>query len=266
MNTLAAILARTVARVERLKSERPIEELKGTAIYARQPRDFRAAFQAGGPRVIAEVKFCSPSKGRIYPGAPSGAEASRVASEYLASGAAAVSVLTEPDFFKGDADYLRRVREDHPEAALLMKDFIIDVYQLHLARWAGADAVLLIGAALARRLPVFLEDADALGLSALVEVHTAAELAAAREAGAELIGVNTRDLATLALDANVAHDLAPGPVAPPEPLFIAESGITTRAQLDELMSLGYRGFLVGGALMATGKPGKALKQLLSAIT
>ncbi|MCX5787175.1 MAG: indole-3-glycerol phosphate synthase TrpC [Elusimicrobia bacterium] len=265
MSVLDDILARTRGRVERLKAERPADTLRADALYAREPRDFRRAFLKGGPCVIAEIKFSSPSKGAIYPGEASAAQAARIASEYLASGAVALSVLTEPEFFKGDAAFLRRVRQEHPRAPLLMKDFVVDVYQLHLARWAGADAVLLIAAALGRRLPLLLEGAQALGLAALVEVHDEAEMADACKAGAALIGVNSRDLMTLKTDLGVARRLAleGKSAAGSRAVLIAESGITCRAQLEELAALGYRGFLVGTSLMATGRPGEALKELLA---
>ena len=273
MSVLDDILSRTRLRVERLKVERPVDALRADALYAREPRDFRLAFLKGGPRVIAEIKFASPSKGRIYPGEASAAAAARVAAAYLSAGAAALSVLTEPDFFRGSESFLRRVRQEHPDASLLMKDFIIDVHQLHVARWAGADAVLLIAAALGRRLPLLLESAHAFGLTALVEVHNEGEMSAAREAGAGLIGVNSRDLKTLDTDLGVLRTLARGSAAAraakcegavrPQPVLIAESGITRRSELAELAACGYRGFLVGTRLMATGKPGEALRELLS---
>lgn len=270
---LNRILARTRERVRRRREERGIAELEKDAFYGRRPRDFRRAFLDSGPRVIAEIKFASPSRGRIFPGEPSAAQAVRVAEQYLSGGAAALSVLTEPEFFMGDVEYLRAIRRAQPEAPLLMKDFVVDVYQIHLARWAGADAVLLIVAALGRRLSGLLESAQALGLSALVEVHTEEEMAAARKAGAVLIGVNCRDLKTLKTDLGVARRLAStyGSALPlkgkaavgPQPVLIAESGMSRRAELDELAAAGYRGFLVGTTLMETGRPGFALRKLLS---
>lgn len=272
MSVLERILERTRERVQAFKRERPLESLQGDPLYRRTPRDFRRAFLGDGPAVIAEIKFASPSRGRLYPGESSADEAARVATAYLRAGAAALSVLTEPEFFQGDLEHLRRVRQAHPEASLLMKDFVMDLHQLHLARWAGADAVLLIAAAVGPRLESLLKSAQALGLYALVEAHTEAELRDARKAGAILIGVNSRDLNTLATDLGVARRLAriPGSALTgkgkatvrPQPILIAESGISRRAELDELAACGYRGFLVGGALMATGAPGPALRLLL----
>lgn len=273
VSVLERILARTRERVRRMREERGLDALKRDPMYERAPRDFRRAFMAEGPRVIAEIKFASPSRGRIFPGNPSPAEAVRVAEQYLSAGAAALSVLTEPEFFQGDPSYLRAIREAHPEAPLLMKDFVVDLYQLHLARWAGADAVLLIVAALGRRLAALLESAQALGLYALVEVHTEEEMAAARRAGAILIGVNCRDLKTLKTDLDVARRLASSHGTPltskgkavvrPQPVLIAESGMSRREEFVELAALGYRGFLVGTTLMETGRPGFALRKLLT---
>lgn len=269
---LDRIIARTRERLPGLMEARPLELLRKDPVYKRTPRDFRRAFLGTGRRVIAEVKFASPSRGRVYPREASAAEAVAVAGQYLEAGAAALSVLTEPDFFMGDIEYLRAIRQAYPEAALLMKDFVVDVYQLHLARWAGADAVLLIVAAVGRRLPVLLDSAKALGVYALVEVHTEAEMEAARKAGAVVIGVNSRDLKTLNTDLGVARRLAAATGAAltlkgkatvrPQPVLIAESGITRRQELDELAEYGYRGFLVGTNLMQSGTPGAALKTLL----
>ena len=270
---LDAILAKTRERVRRLKTERPVELLEADPIYKRRPRDFRGAFLQPGLRVIAEVKFASPSKGRVYPGEPSAEEACRVARAYLEAGAAALSILTEPDFFQGDVELLRAVRRELPDALLLMKDFVVDVHQLHLARWAGADAVLLIAAALGARLENLVRSAEAMGLSTLVEVHDEAELERARKTGAPLLGVNSRDLRTLETDLGVAKRLAAlrqkavtskgKALVKPQSVLIAESGIERREDLDELAACGYRGFLVGTSLMRTGRPGDALRELIA---
>ena len=271
-SALDKILHRTQLRTALQQEELPLEALQKDPFYKRKPRDCRRALMVSGPRVIAEIKFASPSRGLIYPGEASPDEAVKVAGQYLSAGAAALSVLTEPEFFKGDIQYLRRVREKYPEAPLLMKDFFIDTYQLHLAKWAGADAILLIVAALGRRLPALLESAQALGLYALVEVHTEDEMAAARKSGAVLIGVNCRDLKTLTTDLDVARRLAKThgsaltlkgqATTRPQAVLIAESGMSRRSEIDELAEAGYRGFLVGTTLMQTGRPGEALKALL----
>lgn len=256
---LTRIAKHTETRVRRFSEQTPVEVLREGFLYKRQPQAFSAAFCGPQPRVIAEVKFASPSEGFLTKGKPSTEEALRVAGAYLANGAAALSILTERHFFAGAPDYLAGVRFRHPKALLLMKDFFIDPYQLELARACGADCILLIAALLGERLGEFHATAKALGLSVLVEVHTEDELRAAQAVGAELIGVNSRNLKTLKTDLGVARAL--GPMAPGA-LLIAESGIRNRQDLDELTACGYRGFLIGTTFMKTEDPGQALAELL----
>ncbi|MDE2144239.1 MAG: indole-3-glycerol-phosphate synthase, partial [Elusimicrobia bacterium] len=152
-------------------------------------------------------------------------------------------------------------RDAEPGACLLMKDFFVDPYQFEAARACGADAILLIAALLGPRLPEMSQAARALGLSALVEVHDESEAEAALAIGADAIGVNSRDLRTLKTDLDVARRLAPwarrGAVA------VAESGLRSRAEIEELMLLGYKGFLIGTTFMKSDDPGAALKALLN---
>lgn len=258
---LRRIALHTGKRLERLKEERPVEDLRKMALYGRRPRAFVEAFQGPGPRIIAEIKFASPSEGFMRPGLePSAGEAVRIAGAYLEAGAAALSILTERHFFAGAPEHLSAVRERYPGAFLLMKDFVIDPYQLELARACGADAVLLITALSGKELPALLRRTGDLGLSALVEVHTEEELLEAQSAGAAIIGVNSRDLRTLKTDLGVARRLAGSARGS---VLIAESGLRTRADLEELAGLGYRGFLIGTSLMKSGDPGKALKELMA---
>lgn len=259
-DALARIALHVEKRLLRLKRERPAEALAEEPLYARKPRSFADAFAGAGPRVIAEVKFASPSEGFLRPGKDSADEAVRIASSYLRAGAAAVSVLTERNHFAGSPDYLAAVRRAQPDALLLMKDFMIDEYQFELARACGADCVLLIVALSRDRLKGQLEVARQKGLSALVEVHTRQELEAALAAGADIIGVNNRDLGTLKTDLKTSRELAP---LAHGKLLIAESGLSSRKELDELSALGYKGFLVGASLMKQTDPGAALKALLS---
>jgi indole-3-glycerol phosphate synthase len=182
-NVLHNIAARTEERVALWKKERPENSLAEGALYARKPLSLIKALGGQGPRVIAEVKFASPSGGFLRkPGSASPAEAARIASAYHDAGAAAISILTEPEYFSGDPSYLTAARAALPGATLLMKDFFIDVYQLELARACGADAVLLIAALLGPRLHEMLFAARARGLSTLVEVHDEAEAEAASSA------------------------------------------------------------------------------------
>lgn len=247
MTVLEKIAAHVAKRLVRLKRDvRPAE----LPFYARAPRDFASNF----PGVIAEVKFASPSEGLLQQ--PSAEAAVRIAGEYLDSGAAALSVLTERNFFAGEPEFLMAVRRAYPEARLLMKDFMLDPWQLELARGIGADCVLLIAALLGRRTGELLALAREKGLSVLVEVHTEAELELARKAGATLVGVNSRDLKTLATDLDVARRLAP---LGRGLTLVAESGIKSAEDLRSLKALGYQGFLVGTSLMKGG----SLKELLA---
>jgi indole-3-glycerol phosphate synthase len=206
--------------------------------------------------IIAECKRRSPSRGVLR----AEYDPVAIASAYERAGAAAISVLTEPTFFDGDLAHLRQVRAA-VRLPLLRKDFIVDEYQLFEARAAGADAVLLIVAALEpdelRRLHT---RAEALGLDVLVEIHSDDELAAARDAGARIVGVNNRNLRTLTVDVEASERLiakiAPGIVA------VSESGLKTAADLRRLGAAGYHAFLIGERFMAAVDPGSALQELL----
>ncbi len=259
-SVLARIARETKERLERQRIDCPPLTLKKMPFYGRKPRDFSEAFKGEGPNVIAEVKFASPSEGKLRLGRAVSADlAVKFAGGYLEAGACALSILTEPEHFYGSPKFLNAVRQSHPNALLLMKDFIFDPYQLFMARAHGADAVLLIAALLGEDLKTLLEDCRSLGLSALVEVHDEAELELAKKAGANMIGVNSRDLNTLKTDLAVAKRLAP---LCPGVVKIAESGIKTREDLGELSALGYNGFLIGTAFMKTEDPGQALRELL----
>jgi indole-3-glycerol phosphate synthase len=259
---LAHIGARTVERVARYKRERAEAALKAEPLYARAPRSLAKALGGPAPRLIAEVKFASPSEGFLRePGSASPAEAARLAGRYAAEGAAAISILTEPEYFSGEPAFLAAARAALPDACLLMKDFVVDSYQLELARACGADAVLLIAALLGPRLHELLFAARARGLSALVEVHDENEAEAALTFGAEVLGVNSRDLRTLKTDLGVARRLAP--LARRAAVAVAESGLRARADIDELAGLGYKGFLIGTSFMKAKDPGAALAGLLA---
>lgn len=257
MSVLDKIAAATRERVEAQKARIPQRLLEADIAAARQPHDFGAAFAAPGFNVIAEVKLASPSKGPIAPDL----EPVSVAGDYLAQGAAALSVLTEPRFFQGDLSYLSRIRQACPEARLLKKDFMLDPYQFYQARLAGADACLLIVAMLeVNRLKELYALARELGLTPLVEVHTEAEMQVAVNLGADLIGVNNRSLETLVTDLRTSQRLRP--LAPPTATLICESGLSRGADLVQARDWGFDGFLIGTHLMATGHPGAALAELL----
>jgi indole-3-glycerol phosphate synthase len=187
-----------------------------------------------------------------------------IAVAYERAGAAAVSVLTEPTFFDGDLEHLRAVRAA-VGLPLLCKDFVVDPYQIWEARAAGADAVLLIVGALEQPALVdLLGAARQAELDALVEVHDERELDRALEAGADLVGVNNRNLRTLAIDLDTSRRLASR--LPAGAVAVAESGLRTAADLRELQSRGYRAFLIGERFMAADDPGAALAALLASGT
>jgi indole-3-glycerol phosphate synthase len=220
------------------------------------PRGFtRALREAPAPRIIAELKRRSPSRGEIRPDFdPVGC-----ARAYAEGGAAALSVLTDEHFFGGHLSYLEKVRAA-VDLPLLRKDFVIDPWQIEESLLAGADAVLLIAAALAPKdLRALLACASAQGLESLVEVHDEVELAAACDAGATLVGINNRDLRTFATDLAVTERLAPQ--VPSSMLVVAESGIFSHSDLARLGRAGAQAFLVGESLMRQPDLAVALRTL-----
>ena len=237
-----------------------------TVLAARVPTglDGRARFEAalsaaGRPNVIAECKRRSPSRGILR--ADYRPEA--IASAYERNGAAAVSVLTEPTFFDGSLDHLGAVRAA-VDIPVLRKDFVVTPYQLLEAAAAGADAVLLIVAALDDAELVALHTrAGELGLGVLVEVHDTGELERAARAGATVVGVNNRNLRTLAVDVGASHRLAA--LMPAGVIGVAESGLRTSADLARLGAAGYRAFLIGETFMTAPDPGTALRDLLAGV-
>jgi indole-3-glycerol phosphate synthase len=207
------------------------------------------------PRIIAECKRRSPSKGILRDQYDPAAHARA----YAEAGAAAISVLTEPTFFDGDPQHLRDVRAA-VDLPLLRKDFIVSEYQLLEAAVLGADAALLIVGALAPRdLKRLLGAAGNLGLAALVEVHDVDELQRALDAGARIVGVNSRNLRTLSVDLGVLDTVAAR--LPPGVTAVAESGIRRPEDLARLSAVGYHAFLVGERLIAQPDPGAALREL-----
>ena len=205
--------------------------------------------------MLAEIKRASPSAGPIR----AGADPAEIAAEYAEAGAAAISVLTDRDFFDGDLAFLARCRA-RVGVPLLRKDFIIDAYQIAEARAAGADAILLIVAALAKaQLGELMQAAEHYGLDALVEVHTLAEAETALACGVQLLGVNHRDLKTFAIDMSLTGAIAPS--LPPGTVLVAESGIRTAADVKLLGAVGAHAVLVGESLMRAPSPGAALREL-----
>jgi indole-3-glycerol phosphate synthase len=256
-NILRKLAAAATARVEKDKKKLPLSELRGPC--EAKPVDgfaFEAALKAPGLSFICEVKRASPSKGLIAPEFPY----LSIAKDYAAGGAAALSVLTEPEYFLGDDAYLREIAAVVP-LPTLRKDFTVDIYQIYQAKALGASAVLLICSILEEgRLREFLSCAGDLGLSALTEAHDEAELNAALRAGARIIGVNNRDLKTFSVDAGNCLRLRA--LVPPGTLCVAESGISTRADTELLEENGVDAILIGEALMRAPDKQAALRELM----
>jgi indole-3-glycerol phosphate synthase len=260
MTFLAGILERKAREVEESRRRLPERELAARLADAPPPRDFAGALSPrGGPvRVVAEVKRASPSAGAIDRDLDAPARAER----YAAAGAACVSVLTDGPGFGGSLADLAAVRA-RVALPLLRKDFVLDRYQLLEARAAGADAALLIAAALdPDRLRRLLAGCGELGLAALVEVHDRAELEAALGAGATLLGVNNRDLRTFRVDLARSEELLP--LLPAGAKGIAESGVRTAADARRLRAAGAANLLVGEALVRAADPGALLREILDA--
>lgn len=255
LETLGEAAQRRVAAARALRSEALVA---ARAAAAAPVRDVLGRLRAAGrPALVAEFKRASPSAGAIAPQADPAA----TARAYQAAGAAMVSVLTEPSRFGGSLEDLGRVRAA-TDLPVLQKDFVVDPYQLVEARAAGADAVLLIVALVGDRLEALLGRARALGLTALVEAHSEEEVRRAVASGARLIGVNNRDLRTLAVDTRQAERLLP--LVPPDRFALAESGLSSPADVARAVRAGADGVLVGEHLMASADPGAAVGALRAA--
>ncbi len=252
---LDKIIAAKRAEVENKRRLAPLSELTARIASVEPTRPFAAALRKHAPAIIAEIKRASPSKGDIMPGLDPAA----VARAYAAAGAAALSVLTDAHF-KGSLDDLSAVREA-VSLPLLRKDFVVDPYQVYESRCAGADCILLIVAALpgAELLHSLLRLARDLRMAALVEVHNAAEMTMAEDAGAGLIGINNRDLHSFRTDLGVTVELLRGYRG--EALIVSESGIETADDIVRLSRSGAGAFLVGESLLRDGAPAASLARL-----
>jgi indole-3-glycerol phosphate synthase len=241
------IVAATKKRLAAVRDETPPRVVREAALAAVEAfaagHTFKEALAAPGISFICEVKKASPSKGIIAGDFPY----LSIAGEYAAAGAAAISVLTEPDFFKGSSEYLREIVKI-VSLPVLRKDFIIDDYQIYEAKILGAKAILLICAILDEKtLRLFLDTARGLKLDALVEAHDELELKKALDCGADIIGVNNRDLKTFNVDINNSIRLRA--LVPAEKIFVAESGINTAADIKALRDARIDAVLIGEAMM-----------------
>ncbi len=256
-NILDQIVATKQREIAVAKAARGEAELRAAADLAPPPRGFFDALAAGGKiKLIAEIKKASPSAGVIRPDF----DPVEIAKIYARHGASCLSVLTDEQYFQGHLDYLRAVRAA-VDLPVLRKDFILDVYQLYEARAAGADAVLLIAECLDDcNLRKLHNEAVALGMSPLVELYDPKNLERVFDAGATLIGVNNRDLRTFKTDLD--HSLRLRERVPGECVFVSESGIRTRADVERLQAAGVDAILVGESLMAQPDIGAAVDELL----
>lgn len=253
---LAEICARKRTEVVDAIESRSRESIESEARSARPPRDFTGALEANGVSLIAEIKRASPSKGEIAPGL----DPESLARSYEVAGASAISVLTDEAGFSGSLSDLVAARRACG-LPVLRKDFLVDSYQVFEARAAGADAVLLIVAALEpEELDAMLELTDDLGMAALVEVHDARELTVALDAGASIVGVNNRNLRTFEVSLTTCIELSEA--IPSWVIGVAESGISTRADVELVESAGYDAILVGESLLISGNVEDQIHELL----
>lgn len=258
-------------RVEKAKEKKTLELIREEALAAsrrpapgpgtsapdfREPFRFEKALAADGDlHFICECKKASPSKGLIAPDFPY----LEIARQYEEAGASAISVLTEPKWFLGSPEYLREIAEE-VKVPCLRKDFTVDPYMIYEAKLLGASAVLLICAILdTGTLAEYLEAADSLGLSAIVEAHDETEVASAVSAGARIIGVNNRNLKDFTVD--IHNSIRLRSCAPAETIFVAESGIRTPEDVETLRQNGVNAVLIGEQLMRAGSPKEELNRL-----
>ena len=238
--------------VAQLKRQTTPAYLKKTIAGLEPCRDFRQALQDNACKIIAEVKCASPSRGRLI----EDFDPVEIAGVYEENGAAAISVLTDEKYFAGHKNHLMQIRQK-TNLPLLRKDFIIDEIQIYETRAIGADAILLIVHVLGKKLAEFILLSRELGLNPLVEVHTKEELDLALDAGAEIIGINNRNLDTFQTDIETSRELRKR--IPEGIIVVAESGIKERKDIESLMQAGIHAFLIGEALITAPDMGKKLR-------
>lgn len=253
---LDEIIATTRILLEDRKVEIPLSQLDCICMSQHPPKDAVAALSKPGINLIAEIKRASPSKGLLAPNL----DAVSLAQTYEKSGASAISVLTETEYFKGSTSDLEAIREA-VSLPILRKDFIIDPYQVWEARAIGADIVLLIAAALPMgdlsQLHQAIED---LAMTALIEVHNKRELEQVLELNPKVIGINNRDLTNFSVSLETTIELRS--LVPEDVIVVSESGIYTREDVKTLEGVGVNAVLVGEALVTSADPGAKIKELL----
>jgi indole-3-glycerol phosphate synthase len=257
LSILDEIVASKRLEVATARRRMPLDEIEARAASAPMARDFRAALEGPGPiQLIAEVKKASPSARVIR----ADFDPVAIARAYQEHGAACLSILTDAPYFQGHLSYLARVRAS-VAIPLLRKDFLIDEYQVVEARLAGADAILLIAEVLDdEALASLRERAAGLGMAALVEFHDPANLPRVLDSGADLVGINNRDLKSF--ETRLDHTLRLRDRIPPGVVLVSESGIRTRADVERLEAAGVSAILVGESLMRQPDIGIAVERLL----
>jgi len=253
---LNKIVTEKKQEVEQKKRSLPVSALKERIARRKETLDFASALSGDSLRLIAEVKRASPSRGVLCPDFNPVA----LARTYAQGGAAAISVLTETNHFQGSLEHLAAIREE-VNIPLLRKDFIFDPYQVYESAACGADALLLIASILSReQLEELLAQSRSLGLRCLVEVHNENEVEKALLAGAEIIGINNRDLNTFTVDINTTHRLRP--LIPEGRIVVSESGIKNRDDIIKLSEWGVNAMLVGEALVTASNIPAKMEELI----
>jgi indole-3-glycerol phosphate synthase len=253
---LDRIISQKREEVEQRKRSMPLSALQERISQRKAPLDFALALDGDHTRLIAEVKRSSPSRGVLCPDF----KPVELAKSYVQGGAAAISVLTEANYFDGSIDYLAAIREEI-RLPLLRKDFILDPYQVYEARAYGADALLLIVAILSQeQFEKLLSLSHSLGLRCLVEVHNEDEVARALLSQAKIIGINNRDLNTFTVDINTTHRLRP--LIPQQRIVVSESGISSRSDTEKLKGWGVNAVLVGEALVTASNIQNKVRELI----
>jgi indole-3-glycerol phosphate synthase len=253
------IVADKRKELAKAKVDTPLRELEVRISQQDAPLDFAGALRGEGVSIIAEVKKASPSKGLLCPDF----DPVRLARAYAEGGAAAISVLTEVNYFQGSLDYLLQIKDvlKPAEIPLLRKDFIFDTYQVYEARAYGADAVLLIAAILKdSQIDSLMALAGELGMQCLVEVHDAAELERVLQSSAQIIGINNRDLRTFEVDVQTTRRLRA--MIPPGHVVVSESGISRREDIGRLREWGIDAALIGEALVTVDNVVARLRELI----
>ena len=254
---LDKIVSQKKEELKQRKKTLPLSYLKERIAQQKPPLDFALAIKGDHIRLIAEVKQASPSRGILHPNL----NPTKLARTYVEGGAAAISVLTETNYFKGSIDHLAAIREI-ADLPLLRKDFIFDPYQVYESRAYGADALLLITAILEKeQLEDLLLLSHNLGLRCLIEVHNEGEVERALLGKAKIIGINNRDLDTFNIDINTTRRLRP--LIPQTRIVVSESGIKSRGDIEKLKEWGVNAILVGETLVTAGDVLTKMRELVS---